>query len=120
MAQQRYADLQRGPIPQGRDPLSIELVTAEPVSENEISARVRDALPDATFAVEAAFDADADRYHFVDFPDIDPHGQEADIFAFARDLRAATQTQEANPVLPDSLYGAHHVAGEIEGSVQPV
>ncbi|MFC6636793.1 S8 family serine peptidase [Sulfitobacter sp. JBTF-M27] len=115
MAQQRYADLQRGPIPQGRDPLSIELVTAEPVSENEISARVRDALPDATFAVEAAFDADADRYHFVDFPDIDPHGQEADIFAFARDLRAATQTQEANPVLPDSLYGAHHVAGETEG-----
>ena len=115
MAQQKYANLQRGPLPQDRDPLSIELVSSAPVSEAEISARVRNALPDATFTVEAAFDADADRYHFVDFPDVDPHEQEAEIFAFARDLRAATQTQEANPVLPDSLYGAHHVAGEAEG-----
>ena len=115
MAQDIYDQLTRSDIPQDRDPLSVELVTQGPVSQSQMDERVRAALPNATFSVEAAFDASGDRYHFVDFPDIDPRGQETRIFEFARALRAATDTQEANPILPDSLYGAHHVAGTNEG-----
>ncbi len=115
MAQDTYDALERGTLPEDRDPLSVELVTAEHATEEAMAARVREALPDATFAVEAASDPTSDRYFFVDFPDIDPKGQEARVFEFARALRQATETQEANPVLPDSLYGAHHVAGENEG-----
>ncbi|WP_295316425.1 S8 family serine peptidase [Roseobacter sp.] len=111
MAQEKYNALARGPLADDRDPLSVELVTAEPVPDAVITDRVRAALPEADFTVEAAFDATADRYHFVDFPDIDPHGQERAVFEFSRDLREATGVAEANPVLPDSLYGAHHVAG---------
>ncbi len=111
MAQNAYNQLQRGVVQEDRDPLSVELVTAEPVSQDEMAARVRAALPDAVFSVEASFDPDSDRYHFVDFSDVDPHGQEAKVFEFARELRRSVGAQEANPVLPDSLYGAHHVAG---------
>lgn len=111
MAQETYNQLERGDVPDDRDPLSIELVSQAPISQAEMEAQVRAALPDAAFTVEAAFDATADRYHFVDFADIDPRGQEAKVFEFARALRQSTNMQEANPVLPDSLYGAHHVAG---------
>ncbi|MEM7317741.1 MAG: S8 family serine peptidase, partial [Pseudomonadota bacterium] len=53
-----------------------------------------------------------DRFFFVEFPEIDPKGQEGQVFSFARALRAALDAAEANPVLPDSLYGAIHVGTE--------
>lgn len=111
MAQDTYDALTRGTLAEGRDPLSIELVMAEETTQDAVTALVAAAVPDAQFAVEAAFDANADRYFFVDFTDIDPRGQEAEVFEFARALRAATNAAEANPVLPDSLFGAHAVAG---------
>ncbi|MEW9920941.1 S8 family serine peptidase [Marimonas sp. MJW-29] len=115
LAQDSYNSLERGGVPEGRDPLSVELVTAAPTTSEAMRARVAAALPDAAFDVEATFDAEEDRYFFVDFPDIDPHGQEIKVFEFARALRRDTDAQESNPVLPDSLFGAHHVAGENEG-----
>lgn len=115
LAQDIYDTFVRGTVPEDHDPLSIELVTADPTTQQDIEARVAAALPDANFDVEATFDAASDRYFFVDFPDIDPHGQETKAFEFARALRAATEVAEANPVLPDSLFGAQHVAGGNEG-----
>ena len=110
MALETYDVLEKGTVAEGRDPLSVELVADAETTTEDIEARVSAALPEGSFSVEAVFDPAADRYFFVDFPDIDPHGQEREVFAFARDLRQATETAEANPVLPDSLYGAHHVA----------
>ncbi|MFK7836323.1 MAG: S8 family serine peptidase [Sulfitobacter sp.] len=111
MAQTIYAQLRRGPLADDQDPLSIELVTADATTQVNMQDRVRAVLPNATFEVEAAFDPANDRYFFVDFPDIDPVGQEALIFEFGRALRRDTDVAEANPVLRDSLFGAHHVAG---------
>lgn len=115
MAQDIYNSFVRGDVPLDRDSLSIELVTAGPITQQEMQQRVTAALPDANATVEAAFDATSDQYFFVDFADIDPHGQETKAFEFARAFRVATDAAEANPVLPDSLFGAQHVAGDSEG-----
>ncbi|MEP5732058.1 MAG: S8 family serine peptidase [Sulfitobacter sp.] len=110
MAQDIYTQLRRGPVPQDREPLSIELVTQTPLSQAKMREKVQVVLPEAVLDVEATFDAGNDRYFFVDFPEVDPLGQEARIFEFARALKTATEVQEANPVLADSLFGAHAVA----------
>ena len=115
MAQELYDTFMRGDLLENRDPLSIELVTAELTTQQDIAERVSAAMPDANVVVEAAFDAASDRYFFVDFADIDPLGQEAKAFEFARALKVATDVTEANPVLPDALFGAQHVAGGNEG-----
>lgn len=114
MAQDTYTALRRAPLPPERDPLSVELVTLDPMRLTDLTTRVSAALPNADFTVEAAFNPASDRYFFVDFPDVDPRGQEAAVFEFARALRVATDVAEANPVLPDSLFGAHAVAGDTE------
>ncbi|PRY26127.1 subtilase family protein [Aliiruegeria haliotis] len=109
MAQVEYDALDKGSVPTGTDPLSIELVYEAPLPQSTVEARLRAALPGAVATVAAAFTPEGDRYHFVDFPDIAPKGQEREIFDFARSLRSAMEAQEANAVLPDSLYGADHV-----------
>ena len=112
MAKAAYDALIKTTIRDDRDPLDIELVFAAPLSQTEVQARVATALPGVDARAEAAFDAEGDRFHFITFPDIDPHGQEREVFAFARALRAEMRADEANPVLPDSLYGATHVGTE--------
>lgn len=95
-----------------RDPLVVEVVFAEPLAETELRDRVAAALPGVRFGARAVFEPGGDRYHFVEFPEIDPRGQEREAFAFGRELRPALGAEEVNPVLPDSLYGAAHVTGE--------
>jgi len=107
-----YDTLTRSTLPQDRDPLVIELVFDTPQSQVSVQDRVSVSLPGADVQAQAVFDADADRFHFISFPDIDPHGQEPQIFAFARSMRVPLKAAEANPVLPDSLYGAAHVGNE--------
>lgn len=112
-----YAALRESDPAGDRDPLSVELVEDRPQAVEQVAARVAAALPGVPLHVEAASDPAADRYFFVDFPRIDPRGQEREIFAFARELRRETGAAEANPVLPDSLYGVAHLAGGDESAL---
>ncbi|TCS64528.1 subtilase family protein [Primorskyibacter sedentarius] len=112
MARDAYDTLIETPGRDDRDPLSIELVFAAPLSQAEVQARLATVLPDVEARAEAVFDENGDRFHFVTFAKIDPHGQEREVFAFARELRREMEAEEANPVLPDSLYGAVHVGTE--------
>lgn len=75
---------------------------------------VSNALNDSGAVVETAFGEEVDRFFFVSFPALRADGQEAEVFAFARELRRAVEADQANPVLTDSLYGAMAVgaAGE--------
>ena len=110
MVRQAFEKFTRSPPEADRDPLIIELVLREPTSETEMRRRLSEALPDVTFEIDAVFDASSDRFHFAVFPEIDPHGQERAAFSFARELRPAVSAEEANPVLPDGLYGAAHLS----------
>ncbi|WP_417605244.1 S8 family peptidase [Primorskyibacter flagellatus] len=112
MVKSEYAALISTPASDDRDPLHIELVYDAPLSQAEVQTRLSNALPEVNARAEAAFDANGDRFFFITFPEIDPHGQEREVFAFARALRSEMQAAEANPVLPDSLYGAVHVGTE--------
>ncbi|MDQ7261897.1 S8 family serine peptidase [Paracoccus sp. PS-1] len=114
MVMASFMALRQGIPVEGVDPLTVELVYAAEQPAEAVRTRVAATLPDAELSVEPVFDAEADRYFFVDFPRIDPHGQEREIFAFARELRAAVGAAEANPVLPDSLYGSAHLGAEQE------
>ncbi|WP_271948278.1 S8 family peptidase [Ruegeria faecimaris] len=109
---QEYDALTRSDVSLDGDPLVIEVVSDTPQSLSAIQERVGSALPDVATSTQAVFDADADRFFFVEFPEIDPKGQEREVFAFGRALRMALDVAEANPVLPDSLYGAAHVGTE--------
>jgi len=106
MAQTEFDALTRTDPETLLDPLTLELVFDPPLDQAEVVKRVATALRDAGAAVSAAFDSQDDRFFFVDFADIDPKGQEAEVFAFARAMGVAAQAQEVNPVLTDSLYGA--------------
>jgi serine protease len=109
MALEEYNSLFRGEIPEGSEPLSIELVYSDPVPQAQVGERLATALPGTDATAAAAFTPDGDRYHFIDFPDIAAKGQEPAIFAFARALASAMDAQEGNAVLTDSLYGAAHI-----------
>ncbi len=86
--------------------LQIELVFDAPLGVDALAARIAALLPDTAATIETAFGAEADRFHFVTFPDLRADGQEATVFAFARALRPALEALQANPILTDSLYGA--------------
>ena len=109
---QEFDALSRSDASPDRDPLILEAVSETPLPLSEIQERVATVLPDANATTEAIFDAESDRFFFVEFPEIDPKGQEREVFAFARALRVALDVAEINPVLPDSLYGAVHVGTE--------
>ncbi|MEM7320643.1 MAG: hypothetical protein AAF408_16680, partial [Pseudomonadota bacterium] len=98
---QDFEALTRSDVPTDRDPLVIEIVYDAPLPLPEFQQRVETALPGATFNAEAVFGSDEDRFFFVEFPEIDPKGQEGQVFSFARAFRAALDAAEANPVLPD-------------------
>lgn len=110
MVRQAFEKFTRSLPDVDRDPLIIELVLREPTSEMEMRRRLFEALPNVTFEIDAVFDANSDRFYFAAFPEVDPHGQERVAFSFARELRPAMGVEEANPVLPDGLYGAAHLA----------
>lgn len=90
--------------------LTIELVFDEGLTPAEVAARLESALPGSGARAEPVFDSAADRFWFVRFPGLSARGQEAEVFAFARDLAPAVGATDANPVLADSLYGAVAVA----------
>lgn len=109
---QEFDALTRTDASPDRDPLTIEVVSETPQALTAIHERVETAMPGVNFTAEAVFNDEADRFFFVEFPEIDPKGQEPQVFAFARAFRTALDAAEANPVLPDSLYGAVHVGTE--------
>ncbi|WP_171174390.1 S8 family serine peptidase [Ruegeria sp. HKCCD8929] len=90
----------------GADPFVVELVFPENTSPADISDRIEQALPGAAAQVESAFGEEQDQFFFAEFSGTNVAGLEATAFEFARRLRAALDAIEANPVLPESLYGA--------------
>lgn len=92
-----YETLKRSTLPENSDPLIIELVFDTSQSQGSVRDRVFDALPGTNVEAQAVFDAEADRFHFISFPDIDPHGQEPQIFAFARSLRVQLKGGRSQP-----------------------
>lgn len=114
MLRDDYDALRHGESAHPGQGLTIELVFAEPLAPDAVQARIAEVLPDTPVTITAVFHGTTDRFHFADFPDIAPEGQEAQVFQFARSLRSAVAAAEANPVLTDSLYGAMAVgaAGE--------
>lgn len=113
MLDQRYDALRAGGAPADDQEVIIELVYETPVTAADIEAQLEAALPQTNAVVSPVFEDGADRFHFVRFPGIRTEGQEADVFAFARDLVAPLEAQEANPVLTDSLYGAVAVGAAV-------
>lgn len=97
------------------EPVKIELVLTAELPPDVVLGAVAAAMPGADMQVESAFGGPTDRFHFVTFPGTTGSGNEARVFAFARDLLTAiaptTGAVEANPVLTDSLVGAAAVAG---------
>ncbi|AVO39318.1 S8 family serine peptidase [Pukyongiella litopenaei] len=106
MLQDTFAALRGAEAPGEDQELTVELVFEQPLSAAQVQARLDEALPDSGGQVASVFGYEADRYHFVDFPAIRERGQEAQVFQFVRELRAAVGAAEANPVLTDSLFGA--------------
>ncbi|OAN70690.1 hypothetical protein A8B78_04350 [Jannaschia sp. EhC01] len=96
--------------------LAIELVFVEPIAPDVVLARITEALPGIPVEVTVVFHGDTDRFHFVDFPDLDAVGREAQAFQFARTLRQTVGAEEANPILTDSLYGAMAVGAASDES----
>lgn len=105
-----HAALRRVPEGSGDEVMTIELVFDAPQSPAEVATRLETALPGSGARAEPVFDATADAFYFLRFPGLTARGQEAAVFAFARELAPAMGAAEANPVLPDSLYGAVAVA----------
>lgn len=97
--------------------LVIELVFEAVQPEATIADLMATAVPDTITTVEAAFDAEADRFFFVTFPSATSQGQERAAFEFARALRRETGALEANPVLIDNTYGAVGVGVAEESAV---
>ena len=98
----------------GSEPIIIELVFAEPQAPAALQARIAELLPGAPVSVTTAFGGDTDQFLFAAFDGIRERGQEPEIFALARQLRAELGALEANPVLTDSIYGAAAVDGALD------
>jgi serine protease len=93
-------------MPAVEDGLYIELVFADQKMVTDVQSTLAEVLPDVGAIAQSVFGRESDKFIFAHFPAIDPSGQEAAVFSFARGLREAVGAFEANPILMDSLYGA--------------
>lgn len=95
--------------------LVIELVYADPRSEQDVRNLVADRLT-GEYLVEAVFDPALDHHFFLTLVGTPTRDDLADqIFQRARAIRKQLDADEANPLMIDSLYGAAAVTKGLSG-----